>query len=156
MDIFPSSTSLKIRFYTLVPSRPGSSVGSLSFSLFNQNFVLIFHLPSARYMPPPPSHPPDLNILMLQVCLPIKTQPNNNHCDTKMKSEAGPPLCDRLSQLPPRDTRVKVTLVARPLLTLIAHKLCRWEHDVFTSRRACAQSGTLLRIELFCCSSYSK
>jgi hypothetical protein len=34
----------------------------------------------------------------------------------------------------PRDTRLKVTQVARPLLTPVALKLCRCEHGVFTSR----------------------
>jgi hypothetical protein len=63
---------------------------------------------------------------------------------TKIKSEAGPPPCNRLS---PRDTRVKVTLVARPLLTTAAQKLCRCEHSVFTSR-TCVHSRTFPRIDI--------
>jgi hypothetical protein len=41
----------------------------------------------------------------------------------------------------PRDTRVKVTLVTRPLLTPVARKLCRCEYYVFTSR-TCVQYRT--------------
>jgi hypothetical protein len=44
---------------------------------------------------------------------------------------------------------VKATLVARPLLTPVAQKLCRWEHGVFTSR-TCVHSRTLLSIEIDC------
>jgi hypothetical protein len=51
-----------------------------------------------------------------------------------------------------RNTRVKVTLVARPLLTLAARKLCMCEHGVFTSR-TCVHSRTLLRTEIVCCCS---
>jgi hypothetical protein len=64
----------------------------------------------------------------------------------RIKSGAGPPPCNRLSQ-PPRDTRVKATLVARPLLTPSAQKLCRCLHYVFTSR-TCVHSRTLLRIQI--------
>jgi hypothetical protein len=52
----------------------------------------------------------------------------------------------------PRDTRVKVTLVARPLLTSVTQKLCRCEHGVYASR-TCVHSRTLLRIEIVCCFS---
>jgi hypothetical protein len=54
----------------------------------------------------------------------------------------------------PHYTRVKVTLVARPLLTPVAQKLCRCEHGLFTSR-TCVHSRTLLRIEIVCCCSRS-
>jgi hypothetical protein len=54
----------------------------------------------------------------------------------------------------PRDTRVKVTLVARTLPTPVAQKLCRCEHDVFTSRTY-VHSWALLLIEIFCCFSRS-
>jgi hypothetical protein len=57
---------------------------------------------------------------------------------TKMKSEACPPPCNRLSQ-PPRDSRVKVTLVARPLLMPVAQKICRCEHGVFTYTSLCRE-----------------
>jgi hypothetical protein len=40
---------------------------------------------------------------------------------TRMKSEEGTHPCNRLSQ-PPRDTHVKATLFARPLLTPVAKK----------------------------------
>lgn len=39
------------------------------------------------------------------------------------------------SHNPRRETRVKISLVARPLLTKVAQKLCRCEHWVFTSRK---------------------
>jgi hypothetical protein len=82
----------------------------------------------------------------------FKTQPNNNHVlGTKMKLEACPSPCNRLPNIP-RDTRVKVTLVARLLLMPVARKLCRCEHDVFTSR-TCAHSRTLVCIEIVCCCS---
>jgi hypothetical protein len=55
--------------------------------------------------------------------VPFKTQPNNNHIfGTKIKQEAGKLLTS------PLDTRVKVTLVARPLLTPVAPKLCSRKH----------------------------
>jgi hypothetical protein len=44
-----------------------------------------------------------------------------------MKTEAGPQQRNRLSQAP-RETQVKITLVARPLFTL--QKLCRCEDGV--------------------------
>jgi hypothetical protein len=72
---------------------------------------------------------------------------------TKIKSEAGPPPCNRLSQ-PHRDTRVKVTLVARPLLTQGAQKLCTWERGVFTNR-TCIHSRASLRNGLVCCCSWN-
>jgi hypothetical protein len=65
---------------------------------------------------------------------------------TKMKSEAGPPRVIDSARLS-RDTRIKVTLVARPLLLPFAQKLCRCEHDAFSSR-TCVHSWTLLRIEI--------
>jgi hypothetical protein len=54
-----------------------------------------------------------------------------------MKLETGLSPCNRPSQTP-RNTRVKVTLIARPLLT---RKLFRCEHGVFTSRK-CVHSQT--------------
>lgn len=45
----------------------------------------------------------------------------------------------------PRDTQVKVTLAARPLLTPVAQKPCMCGHGVFTSR-TCVQPRTLLPI----------
>jgi hypothetical protein len=63
---------------------------------------------------------------------------------TKTKSDTDPPSCSRLSQ-PPLDTRNKVTLVARPLLTPVAQKLSMCEHGLFTIR-TCVHSGILLRI----------
>jgi hypothetical protein len=46
-----------------------------------------------------------------------------------------------------RDTRIRVSFVARPLLTPVARKLCGCEHDVFTSRM-CVHSRILFRIEI--------
>jgi hypothetical protein len=51
-------------------------------------------------------------------------------------------------QILPCDTRVKVTVVARPLFTPVAQKLCRCEHGVFTIR-TCVHSRTLLLIAVF-------
>jgi hypothetical protein len=48
----------------------------------------------------------------------------------------------------PPDTRVKVTLVARPPLTSVVQKLYKCEHGVFTSR-TCFHSRTLLRTKSF-------
>jgi hypothetical protein len=50
----------------------------------------------------------------------------------------------------PHDTRVQVTFVARPLLTLLAQKLCRCERGVFASRIR-VHSRTLHLIEIVCC-----
>jgi hypothetical protein len=47
-----------------------------------------------------------------------------------MKSEAAPPRLIDSSNLP-RDTRVKVTLIARPMLTL----LCKYEDDASWAER---------------------
>jgi hypothetical protein len=60
---------------------------------------------------------------------------------TKVKSEVGPPPVIDYPNLP-RDTRVKVTLVTRPLLTPVA-QLRTW----------CVHSPILLRIEIVCCYS---
>jgi hypothetical protein len=49
-----------------------------------------------------------------------------------MKPEVGPPVVVDSPNLP-RYTRVKVTLVARPLLTPVAQTLCRYEYGLFTS-----------------------
>jgi hypothetical protein len=57
----------------------------------------------------------------------LKRNPTTiTYCGTKIKSEAGPPRVTDSPNLP------RVTLVARPLLTPVARKLCRCEHDVFT------------------------
>jgi hypothetical protein len=64
---------------------------------------------------------------------------------TKMKSEAGPPriLC---SPNLLHDTRIKVTLVARPLLTPVAQKLYRCAHGIFTRTYFC---GNFSKKEFF-------
>jgi hypothetical protein len=69
------------------------------------------------------------------------------------KFRRGSPPCNRLSKHP-RGIRVKVTLVARPLLTQVAQKLCTCEHDVFMSK-TCVCSRKLLRIKTVCCCSRS-
>jgi hypothetical protein len=53
--------------------------------------------------------------------------------DKEFKSEAGPPPSNRQPN-PLQYARVKITLVARPLLTLVAQKLCRCEHGVFINK----------------------
>jgi hypothetical protein len=52
---------------------------------------------------------------------------------TKMKSEAGQSSCSRISKPPPWHWR-QGNVVARPLLTPVAQKLCGWEYGVFASR----------------------
>jgi hypothetical protein len=59
-----------------------------------------------------------------------------------MKSEAG-----TLTQSP-RDARGKITLVARPLQTPFAQKLCKRECSVLT-RTTCVHSRTLLPSKSF-------
>jgi hypothetical protein len=49
-----------------------------------------------------------------------------------MKSEAGPPLCVMDSPKLHPDFRVKVTSVARPLLTPVTQELCRYERSVWS------------------------
>jgi hypothetical protein len=89
------------------------------------------------------------------VSLPFKTQTNCNHVlryrnEIRIRSTPRVTLSPKL----PRDTRVKVSLVARPLLTPVARKLCRYEHGVFISRTR-VHSRTLLRIEIVFCGSRS-
>jgi hypothetical protein len=66
--------------------------------------------------------------------VPLETQPTTiTYHSTKIRLQVGPPyVADSPNH--PRDTRIKVTLVARPLLTPVAQNLCRCEHGVFTSR----------------------
>jgi hypothetical protein len=66
---------------------------------------------------------------------------------TKMKSEADSPEL-------PHDSRVKVTIVARPLLTPVAQKLCRGAPSAFTGRMF-VRFRTLFRIEIVSCLSLS-
>jgi hypothetical protein len=64
--------------------------------------------------------------------VPFKMQSNNDHelrPSTNIKSESRPSLYNMLSPFP-RDTRVKVTLTARPLLKPTALKPCRCAHGV--------------------------
>jgi hypothetical protein len=84
--------------------------------------------------------------------VPFKTQPKNNHYYGKKlnKQQALPRVTD--SPNLPCDIRVKVTLVARPLLTPVAQKLCGCEHGLFTSR-TCVHSRILLSIEIVSCCS---
>ena len=61
---------------------------------------------------------------------PFKQQPQNSHAlrhNNKTRST---------STLPDsHDTRIKIILVARPLLTSPAQKLCRYKHDKVSARR---------------------
>jgi hypothetical protein len=85
--------------------------------------------------------------------MPCKTQPINNHerwYKNEIRSRSQPRIID--SPYLSRDTRVKIALLARPLLTPVARKLCRCKHGVSTSR-TCLHSRTLLRIEIVCRSS---
>jgi hypothetical protein len=59
------------------------------------------------------------------------TQQQSRTTAQKNKSEGSLLPCNRLS----RNTRVKVTPVARPLLKVPAQKLCRFEHCVLTSSK---------------------
>jgi hypothetical protein len=54
---YPKTYFLKFHFNNILQSMPRSSVTSLPFRLSNQNFVRIFNLSHARYMPHP-SHLP--------------------------------------------------------------------------------------------------
>jgi hypothetical protein len=63
-------------------------------------------------------------------------KPKNNHvvqCKKLNQKQVHP--CVMLSPNLHRNTELKVTLVARPLLTPVAQKLCRCEHGVFTTKR---------------------
>jgi hypothetical protein len=54
-------------------------------------------------------------------------------CGSNIKSEAGPHRvidCPNLTRV----TRIKATVVTRPLFTPVAQTLCGCEHDVFTNR----------------------
>jgi hypothetical protein len=62
-----------------------------------------------------------------------------------MNSEADRPSCYIVLTFPL--TRIKVTLVARPLLTPVAHKVRGCVHGVFTNR-TCTHFQTLLRIDV--------
>jgi hypothetical protein len=64
------------------------------------------------------------------------------YCGTKWNQKHIHPRVT-LSPNPSRDTQVKVTLVARPLLSIVAQELCRCEHGVFTNRTS-IHSRTLL------------
>jgi hypothetical protein len=84
--------------------------------------------------------------------LQFKKHPNSSNVRTtaQITSETDPhplPTCVLYSSNLNRHTRVKVTLVARPLLTPVAQKLCRREHGECTSRK-CVNSHTLLRKEI--------
>lgn len=86
--------------------------------------------------------------------VPFKMQPIIRHIIRhKMKWATGLPLCNRLSDLS-CNTRVRVTLVARPLLTQVAQKLCIWKHGVMPSR-TCVLSRTSLDIVIICCCSWA-
>jgi hypothetical protein len=66
-----------------------------------------------------------INVAILQD-VPFKMQPNNNHIIRYRTELEVDPLTWKI--------RMKVTLVARPLLRLIHQKRCRCEHVVFKSR----------------------
>jgi hypothetical protein len=85
------------------------------------------------------------------VTLTTYRQRNNHVRRTKLNQKQAHPRVTHSPNLP-RETRVKVTLVARPLLTSVAQKLCRCEHGVFTGR-TCVHFRMSLRIEIDCCSS---
>jgi hypothetical protein len=81
-------------------------------------------------------------------------QPQNNHAlrnknNTRKKSGGGPPRVTDSRNLP-RDTRVKVTLVDRPLLTPVAQKLCRCELVTcsLSIRRASSQERSVLWVRM--------
>lgn len=63
----------------------------------------------------------------------LKRQPRSHvlWCKTETRSRY---TCNVLSQ-PPSDTRIKVTLVARSLLTPFGQNPCRWECGVSTDRK---------------------
>jgi hypothetical protein len=77
----------------------------------------------------------------------FKTKLRNHVLHCKMDTYAGPRACNIFSH-PPSWHQMKVSHVARPLLTPVALKLCRYEHGVFTSR-TCVHSRTLLQMKSF-------
>jgi hypothetical protein len=85
----------------------------------------------------------------------LKRNPQKNHvlpCKNKIIIRSTPGVIDCLSLS--RDTRVNVTLVARPLLTTVAQKLCRCEHGLLTSRTSvccCLTRYFLVRISIGKC-----
>jgi hypothetical protein len=74
--------------------------------------------------------------------VPFKTQPSNNHVLRHNQKQVHHRVID--SPNLPRDSRVKITPVARPLLTPVAKKLRRCEHGVFTSRTCVHSRNHLL------------
>jgi hypothetical protein len=84
---------------------------------------------------------------------PFKTQPKNNDVIMRRnKTEASSLLCSRHPNLP-RDTRVKVTLVARPLFVPSAQEQYKCKRDVFTSRMCVHSQTLLLHFEIGSCCS---
>lgn len=68
-----------------------------------------------------------------------------------MKSVAGSPLCIIIdSPNLTLDTRVKITVIARPLLKPVAQTLYGCEHDVFTIR-TCVIPPALVTDQHFLC-----
>lgn len=67
----------------------------------------------------------------------IKQQPQNSRVlrhNNKTRSRSTIPTS--------HDTRIKISLVARPLLTSPAQKLCRYEHDKLSARRCIRAAAT--------------
>jgi hypothetical protein len=77
----------------------------------------------------------------------FKTKLRNHVLHCKMDTYVGSRACNRFSH-PPSWHQMKVSHVARRLLTPVALKLCRYEHGVFTSR-TCVHSRTLLQMKSF-------
>jgi hypothetical protein len=82
-----------------------------------------------------------LSVQTFMESIPFETQPSVIYVlRYKRTQEASPSWRDSLSQ-PLRDIGVKVTLVARPLITLVDQKMCGCERGAFTSRTR-VYSGT--------------
>jgi hypothetical protein len=79
----------------------------------------------------------------------LKRKPKITYDSKHTTEEAGPvPTAFNL----PHHAVIRVILVARPLLTTVARKLCRCERGIFKSR-TCVHSRTIIHIEIVCSSS---
>jgi hypothetical protein len=82
----------------------------------------------------------------------LKCNPTTiTYCGTKIRSEVGPPPCNRLSQ-PPRDTRVKVTLFLGRC-SLQFRKKCADANMVYSREERVFILEHYFAIETVCCCS---
>jgi hypothetical protein len=75
--------------------------------------------------------------------VPFKMQPNNYHIQKLSQNQVHPLVTDSFNL--PSDTRIKVNLVDRPLLTLLAQKLRRYERVFILEHYFAPKSSAALR-----------